>query len=119
MSMLVGLWTMGSEAQRVASSPSAGLILPADSSGLTKSEEHTSELQSPCNLVCRLLLEKKKNTLAAASAGGRTLLSARSACTESPFGPLPPHVATPPSLSRTTEVPRSSQHRTNHATRYT
>src|SRR5688500_7508992 len=28
----------------------------------TRSEEHTSELQSPCNLVCRLLLEKKKTT---------------------------------------------------------
>src|SRR2546426_8177842 len=28
--------------------------------GITRSEEHTSELQSPCNLVCRLLLEKKK-----------------------------------------------------------
>src|SRR5256885_2820755 len=27
---------------------------------LARSEEHTSELQSPCNLVCRLLLEKKK-----------------------------------------------------------
>src|SRR5256885_13051331 len=31
---------------------------PADNG--TRSEEHTSELQSPCNLVCRLLLEKKK-----------------------------------------------------------
>src|SRR5688500_19460094 len=31
-------------------------------SGETRSEEHTSELQSPCNLICRLLLEKKKNT---------------------------------------------------------
>src|SRR2546426_9021974 len=30
-----------------------------------RSEEHTSELQSPCNLVCRLLLEKKKNILVA------------------------------------------------------
>src|SRR5256885_3845617 len=30
---------------------------------LTRSEEHTSELQSPCNLVCRLLLEKKKARL--------------------------------------------------------
>src|SRR3989454_4997675 len=30
---------------------------------LERSEEHTSELQSPCNLVCRLLLEKKKNIL--------------------------------------------------------
>src|SRR3989454_904461 len=29
------------------------------SSGTARSEEHTSELQSPCNLVCRLLLEKK------------------------------------------------------------
>src|SRR2546426_8428935 len=29
----------------------------------SRSEEHTSELQSPCNLVCRLLLEKKKTTV--------------------------------------------------------
>src|SRR5256885_3752835 len=28
-----------------------------------RSEEHTSELQSPCNLVCRLLLEKKKRSV--------------------------------------------------------
>src|SRR2546426_12205925 len=28
-----------------------------------RSEEHTSELQSPCNLVCRLLLEKKKTSI--------------------------------------------------------
>src|SRR5256885_11949527 len=34
-----------------------------------RSEEHTSELQSPCNLVCRLLLEKKKlaNTITSES----------------------------------------------------
>src|SRR5256885_6112773 len=32
-----------------------------------RSEEHTSELQSPCNLVCRLLLEKKKASLRAAN----------------------------------------------------
>src|SRR5256885_4306593 len=30
--------------------------------GNHRSEEHTSELQSPCNLVCRLLLEKKKKS---------------------------------------------------------
>src|SRR5256885_17028284 len=30
------------------------------SEDFVRSEEHTSELQSPCNLVCRLLLEKKK-----------------------------------------------------------
>src|SRR5256885_13201258 len=32
-----------------------------------RSEEHTSELQSPCNLVCRLLLEKKNNNKQPAS----------------------------------------------------
>src|SRR5256885_2742376 len=31
--------------------------------GQQRSEEHTSELQSPCNLVCRLLLEKKKKKI--------------------------------------------------------
>src|SRR5258708_10585957 len=36
---------------------------PADASAqITRSEEHTSELQSPDHLVCRLLLEKKKKT---------------------------------------------------------
>src|SRR5256885_7064927 len=41
-----------------------GLAFPRDTqtSG-RRSEEHTSELQSPCNLVCRLLLEKKKRCL--------------------------------------------------------
>src|SRR5256885_10784249 len=33
----------------------------AAADGKLRSEEHTSELQSPCNLVCRLLLEKKKD----------------------------------------------------------
>src|SRR5205807_9044862 len=32
----------------------------AETCDFVRSEEHTSELQSPCNLVCRLLLEKKK-----------------------------------------------------------
>src|SRR5256885_2711629 len=36
-----------------------------------RSEEHTSELQSPCNLVCRLLLEKKKNSSAQVDPPGR------------------------------------------------
>src|SRR5256885_5385778 len=35
------------------------LVLSKDR--ILRSEEHTSELQSPCNLVCRLLLEKKKD----------------------------------------------------------
>src|SRR5256885_2576498 len=43
-----------------------------------RSEEHTSELQSPCNLVCRLLLEKKKHlepALSASVVGNRSVLS--------------------------------------------
>src|SRR5256885_7381781 len=39
-----------------------------------RSEEHTSELQSPCNLVCRLLLEKKKKRTS------RIITSAPSLC---------------------------------------
>src|SRR5207244_11241076 len=50
---------------RIASSPTC-LIWTAtsalSSSGQSRSEEHTSELQSPDHLVCRLLLEKKKHT---------------------------------------------------------
>src|SRR2546426_2609010 len=40
--------------------PSPGLFPPGFGAFIVRSEEHTSELQSPCNLVCRLLLEKKK-----------------------------------------------------------
>src|SRR5256885_12690837 len=43
------------------SAPMAAIGLPASAPDRSdRSEEHTSELQSPCNLVCRLLLEKKK-----------------------------------------------------------
>src|SRR2546426_8874358 len=38
-----------------------GRLLGPAALAAVRSEEHTSELQSPCNLVCRLLLEKKKN----------------------------------------------------------
>src|SRR3989454_2578382 len=37
-------------------------VVHGDVFRLQRSEEHTSELQSPCNLVCRLLLEKKKQS---------------------------------------------------------
>src|SRR3989454_5029576 len=40
--------------------PSCLAGTPPSSRRTSRSEEHTSELQSPCNLVCRLLLEKKK-----------------------------------------------------------
>src|SRR5256885_13331782 len=42
---------------------------------VTRSEEHTSELQSPCNLVCRLLLEKKKKVIQIRSLSHKTLLN--------------------------------------------
>src|SRR5256885_13277704 len=38
-------------------------VPPAHTDTDVRSEEHTSELQSPCNLVCRLLLVKKKTTI--------------------------------------------------------
>src|SRR5256885_6160296 len=47
---------MTSSATQRVSLPAVPLIIPHNN----RSEEHTSELQSPCNLVCRLLLEKKK-----------------------------------------------------------
>src|SRR5256885_4370790 len=40
--------------------------LPREGEIEVRSEEHTSELQSPCNLVCRLLLEKKRTPLQSA-----------------------------------------------------
>src|SRR5205807_8188991 len=56
---------LGGQADRAAAGCVRGR--PAGASGhgsrrahRRRSEEHTSELQSPCNLVCRLLLEKKK-----------------------------------------------------------
>src|SRR2546426_9196396 len=42
-----------------------------------RSEEHTSELQSPCNLVCRLLLEKKKIQIARTNASRAEPLDSR------------------------------------------
>src|SRR5256885_7178165 len=48
--------------RQVFSMDTAALMLEpvAPAVEMGRSEEHTSELQSPCNLVCRLLLEKKK-----------------------------------------------------------
>src|SRR5256885_15322424 len=40
-----------------------GYYMTHQNNDYQRSEEHTSELQSPCNLVCRLLLEKKKYSL--------------------------------------------------------
>src|SRR2546426_9221403 len=45
---------------RAAARERRRLVSLRDRGRARRSEEHTSELQSPCNLVCRLLLEKKK-----------------------------------------------------------
>src|SRR5256885_11052447 len=47
--------------QRQAAADPARPQRPGRRAARRRSEEHTSELQSPCNLVCRLLLEKKNN----------------------------------------------------------
>src|SRR5256885_10240068 len=57
--------TTSSAVPRILSGPALMITvsgLAVSSSAVPRSEEHTSELQSPCNLVCRLLLEKKKNS---------------------------------------------------------
>src|SRR2546426_9096123 len=52
-------WTAWIKGRRMVLSP-WGFSFKALGVNSNRSEEHTSELQSPCNLVCRLLLEKKK-----------------------------------------------------------
>src|SRR5256885_11353183 len=58
----------------------------------SRSEEHTSELQSPCNLVCRLLLEKKKKTEPERSYSSFTTRIVPHKPSASPSGPAYPHV---------------------------
>src|SRR2546426_1655594 len=50
----------GRVSDHVSKRPTQHAEIPRPVVCLLRSEEHTSELQSPCNLVCRLLLEKKK-----------------------------------------------------------
>src|SRR5256885_8257055 len=58
---LAGIFESRQRNVRPRTLPGAGVLFARFSSA-GRSEEHTSELQSPCNLVCRLLLEKKKTT---------------------------------------------------------
>src|SRR3989454_8280994 len=48
------------QAATLAERERQAIVEMLDGTNGRRSEEHTSELQSPCNLVCRLLLEKKK-----------------------------------------------------------
>src|SRR6266478_8123152 len=56
------LFRSAESARPMNSSPLAVVKVTAERPAAARSEEHTSELQSQSNLVCRLLLEKKKNT---------------------------------------------------------
>src|SRR2546426_5786664 len=57
----VGDPAVGAQVRQVADVAGAECFDQAEQNAAEhRSEEHTSELQSPCNLVCRLLLEKKK-----------------------------------------------------------
>src|SRR5256885_7817704 len=63
----------------------ASALRPEHTLEAYRSEEHTSELQSPCNLVCRLLLEKKKKTDRSLPTAGRWYAGrAASSCPRSP-----------------------------------
>src|SRR2546426_5474809 len=62
-SVKAGLRVSRSELQDRATAADLDVVgMRSDAQHPERSEEHTSELQSPCNLVCRLLLEKKKKT---------------------------------------------------------
>src|SRR5256885_16557867 len=53
-------WPSGLAGSRRRAVARSVVVAVVAARGQRRSEEHTSELQSPCNLVCRLLLEKKK-----------------------------------------------------------
>src|SRR2546426_6148558 len=59
-------------ATRWVASANGWIMSNRNTARVARSEEHTSELQSPCNLVCRLLLEEKKDNQDA-TAGAHSL----------------------------------------------
>src|SRR5256885_12075120 len=72
-----------------------------------RSEEHTSELQSPCNLVCRLLLEKKNRCLSLSPCPKRAPRGVNPPPTDRDEPALHPGHRSP---SRTTHSPSSRRH---------
>src|SRR2546426_7904788 len=63
ISALEGTHPVQRQSPPSASRSMSAAFAPSAAAPAARSEEHTSELQSPCNLVCRLLLEKKKKTV--------------------------------------------------------
>src|SRR5256885_9846870 len=70
--VFAGLFPVNSEDYEKFRDALAKLRLNDSALHYERSEEHTSELQSPCNLVCRLLLEKKKSIDLRSSGRGRS-----------------------------------------------
>src|SRR5688572_31859294 len=64
--VLTLFWDVAAEIARIV--PADWIRIDLEDQGKLRSEEHTSELQSQSNLVCRLLLEKKKPSRNAATA---------------------------------------------------
>src|SRR2546430_8502205 len=88
---------------------------PVSPRDYARSEEHTSELQSQSNLVCRLLLEKKKNAqrIATSEAASRTLITPDTASS-----PTPPTLTVPchfPLLLPRCSIARASARLPSHA----
>src|SRR5256885_12830287 len=92
------------------------IAIAGRSAAFSRSEEHTSELQSPCNLVCRLLLEKKKDknnlllalqyTTPTPERPGHLQTSTATHITPPPFSSLiSPHVLSPPCVLRSSLPP--------------
>src|SRR5207244_9886218 len=70
---LVGAGKLDEARQKLANLKNSSALDGAEVRPQVRSEEHTSELQSPDQLVCRLLLEKKKTLIPSPCAARRTL----------------------------------------------
>src|ERR1017187_2272651 len=77
--------------------------MPARATKLPRSEEHTSELQSPMYLVCRLLLEKKKKQHTTARLMGQARV--RFGLSPTSESPTAPWIAVKPAASRPLRSP--------------
>src|SRR5256885_10743307 len=96
-----------SQGHPAPSSPAGSAPLKA--AFVYRSEEHTSELQSPCNLVCRLLLEKKKTPRVPLPSGATSTSTVRSAP-----GIVPPRRRAEPPPAQDSPAPPGARLQSNH-----
>src|SRR3989454_8227635 len=98
------LWSGKAAASDIAAGLTLGKAVAA-----VRSEEHTSELQSPCNLVCRLLLEKKKK-------GISECLRASSKSTDTAFRRMRRAISSPDLPATSSSRPRTTPNATPAST---